>query len=147
MIYGHSKKVSNSKSVNTVSIYSFTFVLCEYNVLLVSGIEQLRNSKFLRISPTEDTPCLGVYKMDLLKCDAAGRSLLDKDGRTVSRPEKSGRPIERVSEHSDLSTGHFCRLEAAQDFKLSVSDVKSISILARVAESADSIPWRKDIWI
>jgi hypothetical protein len=83
--------------------------------------------------------------MDLLKCDA-GRSSLDKDGRT--RPEKSGRPIESVSEHSDLSTGHFCRLEAAQDFKLAVSDVKakSISILARVVESADSIPWRKDIW-
>jgi hypothetical protein len=30
---------------------------------------------------------------------------------------------------------------------LVVSDVKSISILARVAESADSTPWRKDIWI
>ncbi len=83
--------------------------------------------------------------MDLLKFDAAGRILLDKDGRT--RPEKCGRPIESDSEHSDLSTGHFCRLEAAQDFKLAVSDVKSISILARVAESADSIPWRKDIWI
>ncbi len=106
-------------------------MLCAYNVVLVSGIEQL-----------------SVYKMDLLKCDA-GRSSLDKDGRTVSRPEKSGRPIESVSEHSDLSTGHFCRLEAAQDFKLVVSDVtaKSISILARVAESADSTPWRKDIWI
>ncbi len=113
--------------------------------MLVSGIEQLRNSKFTRISPTENTYYLGVIKMDLLKCDAAGRSSLDKDGRTVSRPEKCGRSIESVAEHSDLSTGHFCRLEAAQDFKLAVSDVKSISILARVAESADSIPWRKDI--
>ncbi len=117
--------------------------------MLVSGIERLQtvqNSKFPRISPTEDTSYLGVYKMDLLKCDA-GRSSLDKDGRTVCRSEKSGRPIENVSEHSDLSTGHFCRLEAAQDFKLAVSDVKakSISILARVAESADSTPWRKDI--
>jgi hypothetical protein len=121
-------------------------MLYAYNVVLVSGNEQLRNSKFLRISPTEDTSYLGVYKMDLLKCDAAGRSSLDKDGRTVSRQEKCRRPIESVSEHSDLSTGHFCRLEAAQDFKLVVSDVnaKSISILARVAESADSIPWRKD---
>jgi hypothetical protein len=131
----------NSKSVNTVYIYSCTFVLCAYNVVLVSGIEQPR------ISPTEDKSYLSVYKMDLLKCATAGRSLLDKDGRTVSRQEKCGRPIESVAEHSYLSTGHFCRLEAAQDFKLAVSDVKSISILARVAESADSIPWRKDIWI
>jgi hypothetical protein len=121
-------------------------VLCAYNVVLVSGIEQLRNSKFPRISPTEDTSYLGVCKMDLLKCDA-GRSSLDEDGRTVSRPEKCGRPIESVAEHSDLRSGHFCRLEAAQDFKLAVSDVKSISILARVAESADSTPWRKDVWI